>query len=185
MLIAAGITAPQQLTERTQTDADAAGTVVAVALKEPPLVAFTTDASPFASAREAGVEGLTGQDAQVLDEAVRRLPVPVVGMPWSYLDHLPRSVSIAHEVGHVVAWDFKVREVIKTAFARLPRSVPDARRAGWEDWCHELFADAYGIQCMGVGFVLALADFLVGDPNTLSKQRQGPVYRRTHPTSCG
>ena len=189
-LVAAGVTDPHELAKRTQKDADDAGTVVAGALKEPPLVTFTTDASPFASARESAVEGLTEQDRQVLDESVRRLPVPVVGVPWSYLDHLPRSVSIAHEVGHAASWDLNLRGAVDAAFAGLahppatpgavPRPVPDERRLGWQAWRHELFADAYGIQCTGTAAVLALADFLAGDPAVLGGQRQGPAFR-AHP----
>ena len=191
--VAAGLTDPVELARLAREDADQAGTVDAVALKEPPLVAFTTDASPYASARESAVEGLTEQDRQVLDEAVRRLPVAVVGVPWSYLDHLPRSVSLAHEVGHAVSSDLKVRGDIDLAFGAAfgaafevdppgaaARSFTPENRAGWQAWRHELFADAYGIQCVGAAAVLALADFLAGDPGTLGKQRQGPPYR-PHP----
>jgi len=160
--------------------AAAAGAIPPEGLKEPPLVFFSNDASPFAQARHSVFEPerINEQgDVKRLGEALLLLPIPVIGVPWFQLNHLPLAVVVAHEVGHAVEHDFGLIQPLADAFAALP--VDAGRRAAWASWRHELFADAYGVLSVGPAFVLALMHFLAGDPASIQQERvEGPQWRR-------
>ena len=151
--------------------AEAADSIAKGDLKEPPLVFFSNDASPFSQARHSIFEPefIKQQgDAGKLGLAILQLPIPVIGIPWFQVDHLPTAVVIAHEVGHAVEHDFGLGTALKDAFAALP--VPTCRRPGWLSWRHELFADAYGVLCTGPAFSRALMDFLAADPKRIQQE---------------
>jgi hypothetical protein len=160
--------------------AAAAGAIPPEGLKEPPLVFFSNDASPFAQARHSVFEPerINEQgDVKRLGEALLLLPIPVIGVPWFQLNHLPMAVVVAHEVGHAVEHDFGLVKPLADAFAALP--VDGERRPAWSSWRHELFADAYGVLCVGPAFVLALMHFLAGDAAIIQGERvEGPAWGR-------
>lgn len=160
--------------------AEAAGSIPSGGLKEPPLVFFSNDASPFAQARHSVFEPekINEQgDVKRLGEALLLLPIPVIGVPWFQVNHLPMAVVVAHEVGHAVEHDFGLDKSLAEAFAALP--VADERKSAWSAWRHELFADAYGVLCTGPAFVMALMHFLAGDPASVQQERvEGPAWGR-------
>lgn len=160
--------------------AEAAGSIPAGGLKEPPLVFFSNDASPFAQARHSVFEPekINEQgDVGKLGAALLLLPFPVIGIPWFQARHLPMAVVVAHEVGHAVEHDFRLDQPLADAFTAL--GVDDERKAAWSSWRHELFADAYGVLCAGPAFVLALLHFLAGDPASIQGERiAGPSWGR-------
>ena len=105
-----------------------------------------------------------------LGAAILMLPIPVIGIPWFQLHHLPMAVVVAHEVGHAVEHDFGLEADLAAAFAAL--GVSDARKAAWSAWSGELFADAYGVLCCGPAYVQALMEFLLGAPAAIQQERQ-------------
>jgi len=148
------------------------GTVDATALREPPLVFPNTRWSPFARSREQRYEldETTGNwDAFAdLEEWLRALPVPLIGIPWYQMCHLPDAVFIGHEVGHLVEEDLGLDEALRKAIGDvLPQDGDDAvtkRRIAWtRHWRSEVFADVYGVLTTGPAYARILVDALHGD----------------------
>ncbi|WP_219414410.1 hypothetical protein [Pseudonocardia nigra] len=135
----------------------AAGTVGIEAVRQPPLVCLTADAGPYSiprgSSYAADVSGLVSDASRLVAQA---LPVPVVGVPWSALHHLPEMLVLGHEVGHHVEDDCGLG-------ARVAGLVAAATGgdAAWARWAGEVFADVYGVLCGGPGFAGVLGDFLL------------------------
>ena len=151
---------------QAQQAATAAGTVTFAAVREPPLVSFTPVSTPFSIPRgssyaaDVGPTGLVTPASRAL---AQRLPVPVVGVPWFQLYHLPDALVIGHEVGHLVERDTGLTATIQEL---VERAVTEARMdpgrvAAWRGWAAEAFADVYGTLAGGPAFVRALSDFLV------------------------
>ena len=168
--------------EPARTAAKTAGTIDVGALKEPPLVFFTTDATPYAQARDMpfAPEGITSRDALNFGAAILRLPIPLVGVPWFQLDHLPSAVVIAHEVGHAVDRDFGLRAALAPAIAAT--AIPPERQAAWVMWLPELLADVYGILCAGAAFVYALTSYLADAPDIVERETRSAPDWQTYPT---
>jgi hypothetical protein len=154
-------------------------------LKEPPLSFFNGAWSPFAAGRgrvyePERVEGAILTTTSVRD-AIRKLPIPVVGVPWYLAQHLPDSPVVCHEVGHVAEQDFGLTGAVEAALEDA--AIPDEHRPAWRSWRSEVFADVYG--CLGAGsaFVSALMGFLVDDPVAVAKQRLAAPGWGKYPTT--
>ncbi|NUT50506.1 MAG: hypothetical protein HOV94_24840, partial [Saccharothrix sp.] len=130
---------------------------------EPPLVYFSGDFSPFAHPRheQFDVEGPDGvRESDAFLRVLRELPVPVIGLPWYQLDHLPDLLLLAHEVGHCVEADFRLGRATERHVGSTWRDVPPDRLTAWRVWSGELFADCFATVVAGPAYVGALADFL-------------------------
>ncbi|GAA2752997.1 hypothetical protein [Kitasatospora cinereorecta] len=148
-------------------------------LREPPLTFLGGLSTPFAIPRGALYLGpsysgvLTDEELKVVAE---RLPIPVVGLPWFQLDHLPDALVIGHEIGHHVEDDFALtdtfKELVEQALAAAGR--PPASRRRWHGWLGEVFADVYGVLAAGPGFASALADFVPTTPEAMIGDAQYP-----------
>jgi hypothetical protein len=154
-------------------------------LKEPPLSFFNGAWSPFAAGRgrvyePERVEGAILTTTSVRD-AIRKLPIPVVGVPWYLAQHLPDSPVICHEVGHIAEQDFGLTEAVEAALESA--DIPDEHRPAWRSWRGEVFADVYG--CLGTGpaFVSTLMGFLVDNPATVAKQQLAAPGWGKYPTT--
>jgi hypothetical protein len=154
-------------------------------LKEPPLSFFNGAWSPFAAGRgriyePERVEGAILPTTSVRD-AIRKLPIPVVGVPWYLAQHLPDSPVVCHEVGHVAEQDFGLTKAVEAALEGA--DIPDERRPAWRSWRSEVFADVYG--CLGAGpaFVSALMGFLVDDPAAIATQHLAAPGWGKYPTT--
>lgn len=145
------------------------------ATREPPLVYLNGGWSPLAIGRSSAfqVERAAGGWSAHEDfrEVIEDLPVPLVGLPWFHVAHLPDVLVIAHEVGHVVEWDFRLRPDLEAALAR---SVEPARLQAWTAWLPEVFADIYGCLAGGAAFAATLIDFLVQGRERLLADRRNP-----------
>ena len=88
---------------------------------------------------------------------VRGLPVPLVGLPWGSLSHLPDMLLLAHEVGHVADADFGISKQLYGVGAE-PSALPELRLPGspWLNRLREAVADVYGALAAGPPFVFAL-----------------------------
>jgi hypothetical protein len=160
--------------------AESAGTIAATAFKEPPLIFYSSLATPFAQARETlfDPENVSLEDVKLLGAAILKLPIPVIGLPWFQVNHLPASVAIAHEVGHALERDFGLETVVDQRMAALAEAgVDPARVPAWLAWAREVFADVYGVLCCGGAYVLGLMDYLLADPQLVQAERiQGPKW---------
>ena len=152
-------------------------------VKEPPLVFFNGGASPFTQARNEAFEAEAVPDAALKTEAARKvlrsLPIPVIGVPWFQVQHLPEALVIAHEVGHDVESDFKLtrelREALDEGFGAA--GTDEGRRGAWRSWLGEIFADVYGALACGPAFVGALMDFLATNVDRVERaRRQAPNW---------
>jgi hypothetical protein len=151
-------------------------------LKEPPLVFFSGDATPFVQTRATPFmpEGLTDRDIANFSELILSLPVPVVGVPWFQLNHLPAIPVVAHEVGHTVEHDFKIAEPLETLIANL--NICPKRHEPWLQWRKEIFADVYACICIGPAFLLALMGYLLGDAQEVQKEERQQGKWGDYPT---
>jgi hypothetical protein len=149
--------------------------------KGPPLVYFSATWSPFMVPRDSsfqnevragpGAAGALRDDAFI--EVLKRLPIPLIGVPWYHTFHLPGAIVIAHEVGHVVEFDFDLTTDIATALSNAGLDHGET----WKGWASEVFADLYGCLCMGPAFVGAMMDLLTTSADSVRKEvRTGGKY---------
>lgn len=162
--------------------AKAAGALEEKRFKEPPLVFFSSEASPFVKGRDMtfALEGITTRDIEEFGEAILKLPIPVISLPWFQVNHLPAAAAIGHEVGHTVERDFGLMPVVETIFQTLP--VDPKRLPAWLAWRQEIFADIYGILCTGPASVIALMNYLIDDPQVITKEQVAAPKWGVYPT---
>ncbi|GAA3828165.1 hypothetical protein GCM10022226_56170 [Sphaerisporangium flaviroseum] len=143
--------------------------------REPPLTFFSPDTTPFAIPRGASYRGeLSVLTEGSLRAVVERLPVPVIGIPWFQLKHLPDAMVLAHEVGHHVEIDFRLTPTLERL---VSAAVPVERAQVWRRWLGEVFADVYGALAGGTAFCGALADFVATGPATTDGAYPPPAIR--------
>ena len=151
--------------------------------REPPLVYFTGGTSPFLLPRGTPylVEPLpdgTMREPE-FDEAVRLVPVALIGLPWFQVDHLPDAPLIGHEAGHAVEQDLGLDARVQTL---IESAVPAERRSAWAAWSAEVFADIYGTLCCGSGFAHALMALLADHPREVAGEVRGEGNWGSYPT---
>ena len=100
-------------------------------------------------------------------ETLKRLPVPVVGIPWFQVEHLPDAVVIGHEVGHIVDDDLQLSATIQDV---VGGAADPGRRPAWRAWAGEIFGDFWGQLATGPAFVGGLAEVLADEPDWVVKQ---------------
>lgn len=148
-------------------------------VKDLPLVYLTSALSPFITPRHleftaALVAPGEAQQRAYFKDVLQRLPIPVLGVPWFQVAHLPESLVIAHEVGHLIEEDCELAGVLT---ATVDATVAPARQTAWRSWIGELFADLYACMALGPAYVGTLLGFLAQDPET--------VQRAVKPTQSG
>jgi hypothetical protein len=151
--------------------------------REPPLLYFTGGTSPFLLPRGTPyvVESLPDGSLREPEftEAVRLIPVALIGLPWFQVDHLPDAPLIGHEAGHAVEQDLGLADVVRD---RIKAAVCPERQAGWASWSSEIFADIYGTLCCGSGFARALTALLATHPREVAGEEPGPGNWGSYPT---
>lgn len=160
-----------------------AGTITEQQRREPPLVFFSGDISPFVLERGRSFlpDGLnTRADIRHFDRVLFKLPVPLVAIPWFQLNHLPACVVMAHEIGHAVEVDFGLSEPLQRMFAGL--LLPEARKTLWGRWREELFADVWGLLCCGPGYLIVLSEFLIGERQAVQTEARRTEDDDRYPT---
>jgi hypothetical protein len=151
--------------------------------REPPLLYFTGGTSPFLIPRGSPylVEPLPDGSLREpqFAQAVRLVPVALIGLPWFQADHLPDAPLLGHEVGHAVEQDLGLATAVR---GLIEAAVPPSRRAAWGAWSGEIFADVYGTLCCGSSFVSALMALLAGPPGEVAQESCGPPDWGSYPT---
>ncbi|MFJ5776076.1 hypothetical protein [Streptomyces sp. NPDC093094] len=133
----------------------------------PPLVFLSRDAVPFTLARGSDYRGLlpSGVRTRPGADAVRRLPFPIIGVPWYQTEHLPDVLAVAHEVGHHIEDDCEMTRALQ---ARLRAGgLPAGRQSVWEGWLGEVFADVCACLACGPAYVATLSDALETAPTAV------------------
>jgi hypothetical protein len=136
--------------------------------REPPLVAFDVEHSPWAQSRRA--DGSAGSERGGFDQATAAMPIAVLGIPWSSAQ-IPNLAALAHETGHVVESDFQLGEPLGASLAAA--TADSALRDGWSHyWRKEVFADLFACFAAGPSFVWTLADSIPDSPDTVRVKRR-------------
>jgi hypothetical protein len=113
------------------------------------------------------------QPIEGFDRWLSAVPVPVVGIPWYQLAHLPDAVFIGHEVGHLVQDDFGLEGSLCKAINDALPDATEERRTAWSvRWISEVFADIYGVLTTGSAYAAVLLDLLGGDADAIAKEKQ-------------
>jgi hypothetical protein len=114
------------------------------------------------------------------EQALERLPVPLVSLPWLDIKHLPSLPLIASQVGHVVALDLDLHAALRERLdADLPTAgVPPDRTAQWLSWLAETFSMAYGVLALGPAFAsTAVTTLAAHGSGSARPSRPGPDVR--------
>jgi hypothetical protein len=139
-----------------QRAAVATGAVEESVVREPPLTCLEDVGSPFSLVRGSPYEGELSASQPLTSSSralLRRLPVPVIAIPWFQLEHLPDALVIAHEVGHHVLGDIRLED-------EIVRTVEGVGNSCRSSWAAEIFCDVFGTVCAGSAFAASLGDFL-------------------------
>lgn len=156
-------------------------------LKAPPLIFLCGELSPFMQPRDSPfahhIEGETPlSDKHV--RAVRSLPVPVIGLPWFQVQHLPDTLIVGHEVGHIVETDFnltpRLSQILKACLA--DEKIPRERQGAWQHWLGEVFADVYGNLAAGPAFTGTLIDALFAARESIKRAKRYTPSWGDYPT---
>jgi hypothetical protein len=104
-----------------------------------------------------------------LQRYLRQLPIPVIGVPWFQIRHLPDALVLAHETAHTIENDFAFHEELEERYAAVGPA--------WKAWEREVFADLFGCTVMGPPFLGSLIDFLaIGKAEIVSESRVSPHW---------
>lgn len=156
----------------------------AASLRGAPLVFLSGSFSPYTFTRETEFpveyvpETINSAEFQTF---VRALPIPVIGLPWYQVSHLPDAPLIAHEIAHDVEEDFDLSTTIRGHLAPALSGMDPGPRHAWETWVSEVWADLYAVLVAGPAVVGAMADLLVTDPVQVAVEAQAPAAFAEHP----
>jgi hypothetical protein len=151
-----------------------------------PLLFFSGDFSAYTHAEHTPfeVEEVPGAlDSQAFRDVVASLPIPVIGVPWYQVAHLPDAPVIAHEVGHDVTAALGLRDAF-TGHARPVLEAVPQRATAWSAWLEEVHADLYGVLCLGPAFASAMADLLATDPVQVAMEARVAAAWVKHPPAA-
>ncbi|MEQ9408684.1 MAG: hypothetical protein RIK87_13190 [Fuerstiella sp.] len=151
----------------------------------PPLIYLARQMSPYIYPRNWT---LANQIPEVSDQVyatfLAKAPFSVVRLPFYQTTHLPETMVLAHEMGHVVEMDLDLTVALDEALAKIPDAeVPPERRRTWQRCRIEVFADLFGAAVGGVAFCRSLAAFLAKDRDALLEERIGDSARYAYPTA--
>jgi len=160
--------------------------VNAGARREPPLVFLNGGLSPFALPRNEAfpAEAVPGQPlaGSTYDGILGSMPIPVIGVPWYQVAHIPDLPVVAHETGHAIEHDFGWQKTVTGRIENaLKGSAGAVRSVQWQAWASEMFADAWGCRSLGPVYLSSLRDFLAESTD----QIEGEVATETgkYPTA--
>ncbi len=111
----------------------------------------------------------------------RKLPVPIIGLPWDHTAIPWELLSLHHEVSHDIDADLNEPspEIGLCLEGKLrERGIPQGRVNVWRKWMGEIFADFLGILLAGPPFVSFLAGFMTRKVRTVCSFAANTV----HPT---
>lgn len=134
--------------------------------------------SPHAIPRAESPSDLRSDvDAPFLQNFLKQLPIPIIGLPAVCLQSPWSMIYLGHEVGHHVLHDLLPDLGLQTLFeTRLRQTVSaatsdDETTERWEAWGNEIFADLFSILCMGPWALWAMTELELGDESAMFKSK--------------
>jgi len=157
-------------------------------VKEPPLIFLNGELSPFMQPRNSSFARYIESGSAISDKHVgilRSLPIPVIGLPWFQVQHLPDTLIVGHEVGHVIENDFGLTPRLNAILVNCltVEKIPWERQGAWQDWLGEIFADVYGNLASGPAFTSALMDSLLTERKTIEREKRYSASWGDYPTT--
>lgn len=127
------------------------GIITADRFREPPLTYLAVTDSPATFAR-----------GSLPWNEDRKLPIPVIELPWEHISNLWEFLSLHHEVAHDLEADLQLRPVLLNLLKqRLAETgVPNSRVDIWLKWEKEIFADLVALLLAGPAFAYSLINTL-------------------------
>jgi hypothetical protein len=139
--------------------------------REPPLVAFNTEQSPWARSRGSSGTATSDSTSSLFDQVMAAMPIAVLGLPWSTAELLPKFAALAHETGHVIETDFGLSDILRNALSDATKS--STLSVGWSHhWRKEVFADLFACYVAGPSFVWTLTDSIPDSPAMVKIKRR-------------
>jgi hypothetical protein len=159
-----------------------------VVVRAAPLIFLTGEFSPYTHTRAGHyeVESLPDVlDSEEFQAVAAALPVPVIGVPWYQVAHLPDAPLICHEIGHNLEAELALTQTMQGHLATALKGLDDYERAvAWDTWRPEIFADMYGVLCSGPAFVASMSDLLAADPVEIADEAQIAAAWHAHPPAA-
>ena len=150
-----------------------------------PLVFLSGDFSPYTHARatQYEVDSAPGVlSSEEFRKVAAELPVPVIGVPWLHVSHLPDAPLIGHEIGHDLEAELDLTDGIQAHAAPVLEALRDEDRAyTWTQWLPEVHADLVGLMCTGRAFANAMLDLLAADPLQVADESRLSAAWLAHP----
>jgi hypothetical protein len=154
--------------------------------REPPLVTFDNQASPWAISRDHAYQPATDPGGflslAAFSQVIHSLPIPLLGLPWHYATYLPHMVFLAHEVGHAAERDFGLEPSLTAALDKS--GVDPDHLHGWRSWQREVFADLFAIFTTEMPYAVSLAEILRADPERLQSAVRNDGQWTDYPTAA-
>lgn len=144
----------------------------AVAFREPPLVSFNAEMSPWAqSRRKSGKAPAPGERTDPEPTDAVPMPIAILGIPWWTIERLPNLAALAHETGHIVESDFGLQSSLETALDTATKS--SALHEGWTyHWRKEVFADLFACFAAGPSSVWTLTESIPDSPARVEEKKR-------------
>ena len=126
-------------------------------------------------------------DAAFLTRYLSELPIAVIGLPPTSLEHPWWLVYLAHETGHQVQYDlvsdpkWGLVGAFGTLLAETAEQAGDAAaRQRWENWGRELFADLFSVLMVGPAAIWSILELEYADTAGMLRSKSSyppPVIR--------
>ena len=154
------------------------------ASKVPPLIYLGQDLSPFVYPRDWSLSSeIKNVNDQVFRSVIEKAPVSLVSLPYYQTAHLPETMVLAHEMGHVVEMDLGLSTTLDESLEAIPdATIPQQRKEVWKRCRIEAFADVFGATAGGVAFCHALANFLAKSRDKIVNEDFGKKSKYEYPT---
>lgn len=150
--------------------------------KEPPLIYLDGALIPLVFPREWTLKKqIPDVPEEVFGSLVLMAPFPVVRLPYFQTTHLPGTLLLAHEMGHVVDLDLRLEKAIDAAFDAISE-IPADHKANWKRCRTEAFADVFGAAANRLAFCRTLAAFLATDRTTVVNEEFSDGKKYIYPT---
>lgn len=153
-------------------------------LKEPPLTFYHVERTLMTQPRASVFRppGLDAKDVAAYSQALARLPIPIIGLPWYQARRMPALVFVGHEVGHVVSDDLGLGDQLDDLIAGL--ALTERRQQAWLAWRDEVFADVFGALALGSAYLEQLAVELAAERQAVIGERIRDERLGSYPTSA-
>lgn len=139
----------------------------------PPLIYLSHIKSPLVFPREWSLSAqATEVSAEVFAKLLRSAPFSVVRLPYYQTRHLPETLVLAHEMGHVADFDLGLTAALDAELEKIPATaVSEERKKYWRRCRVEAFADAFGAVTGRAAFCRTMASFLAAGKNEVVGER--------------